>query len=91
MLSCKEVSKLVSQAQDRSLTLRERISVRLHLFMCNMCRRYRRQLVFLTRAGRNFRNTPRGKAYDLPETAKARMERELAEAARRQSAEKTDG
>ncbi|MFQ5487204.1 MAG: zf-HC2 domain-containing protein [Gammaproteobacteria bacterium] len=52
MLSCKEVSELVSQSLDRQLSLRERLGVRLHLVVCSMCRRYRKQITFISQATR---------------------------------------
>lgn len=85
MLSCKEVSKLVSQAQDRSLTLGERLSVRMHLLMCRMCRRYQKQLAFLTQAGRRFSHLSHAGAFTLTEKAKARMKQKLEEAVRQQA------
>ncbi len=47
MLTCKEVSHLLSEAQDRKLPLGERLPLRLHLFMCVGCRNYSKQLDFL--------------------------------------------
>jgi len=44
MLSCKEASRLISQSLDRQLTLRERLSLRFHLLLCDMCTAFRRQL-----------------------------------------------
>jgi predicted anti-sigma-YlaC factor YlaD len=44
MLSCKQASQLISQSLDRRLSLRERVSVRMHLAICDMCRRFTRQL-----------------------------------------------
>mgnify|MGYP006952653262 CR=1 FL=1 len=44
MLSCKDVSRLNSQAQDRCLTRRERWGVRLHLLVCKGCREFARRL-----------------------------------------------
>lgn len=46
MLSCKEVSLLVSQSRDRRLSWTERLGVRLHLWICEQCRRYQRQVAF---------------------------------------------
>ena len=54
MLSCKEVSRLVSESLDLELPFRQRISLRLHLLMCSLCSRFRRQLLFLRRAARSF-------------------------------------
>ena len=47
MLSCKEVTRLVSQGLDRELTLGERTALRLHLAICEGCRNVNRQLSFL--------------------------------------------
>ncbi|NWG86935.1 MAG: zf-HC2 domain-containing protein [Hydrogenophilaceae bacterium] len=46
MLSCKETSLLVSQSRDRRLSWSERWAVRLHLWICEQCRRYQRQVAF---------------------------------------------
>jgi hypothetical protein len=54
MLSCKEASALMSQALDRRLSLRERLSLRLHLAICEGCRRFERQMAFLRSACRRF-------------------------------------
>jgi len=45
MLSCKNTSRLISQAQERRLSLRERINLRVHVGMCNNCRRFEQQIV----------------------------------------------
>jgi hypothetical protein len=45
--SCKEVTRLQSQAMDRRLSLVERCGLRLHLLLCKWCRRYGIQLKFL--------------------------------------------
>jgi len=52
MLTCKEVTHLVSQSQDRPLRLGERISLRLHLRICNGCRNFSTQLDLIRRACR---------------------------------------
>lgn len=44
MLSCKQASQLLSQSLDRRLSWCERISLRLHLAMCDFCRRFSQQL-----------------------------------------------
>lgn len=50
--SCKEVTRMVSQGEDRSLAFGERLSLRVHLAYCRGCRNMRRQLAFLRRAVR---------------------------------------
>lgn len=47
MLSCKEISKLVSQSLDRELTWRERMNVWMHLKMCRLCSAFRRDVLTL--------------------------------------------
>ena len=47
MLTCKEVSMLVSESLEHPLPLRQRMGVRFHLMMCSMCRTYRRQTLQL--------------------------------------------
>lgn len=50
MLSCREVSNNVSLYLDGELSWRERVAMKLHLSMCNNCRRFVRQLSVLIRA-----------------------------------------
>lgn len=52
MLSCKEVTRLVSQGEDRGLAFGERVALRLHFAICQGCRNVNRQLRFLRRAMR---------------------------------------
>ena len=50
MLSCKDASRLVSDSQERELGLRERLNLRIHLWMCVNCRRFERQILFMRKA-----------------------------------------
>jgi hypothetical protein len=54
MKTCKEVHRLVIEGQDRKLSFVERISVRVHLMMCNACRRFEAQMDFMRQALRRF-------------------------------------
>ena len=54
MPSCQEVSRLVSESMDRDLPFRQRFSLRLHLLMCSLCSRFRRQIHFLRDAAHSF-------------------------------------
>ena len=49
-LSCKEASRLLSQAMDRELPLWDRTRLRLHLVLCDACNNFDRQVRFLRRA-----------------------------------------
>jgi hypothetical protein len=50
MLSCKEVTRLVSQGLDRRLGWFERLRLRLHLAICDGCTNFKKQMDFLRRA-----------------------------------------
>lgn len=49
LLSCRHTSLLLSQREERPLSRRERLALRLHLLICVYCRRYARQLRRLRR------------------------------------------
>jgi hypothetical protein len=53
--SCKHVSHLLSQAEERPLTTFEGLKVRWHLAVCDMCRAFESQLRTLREAMRRFR------------------------------------
>lgn len=47
---CKTITPTLGEMNDRALSLRERVTVRLHLFTCEACRRYTEQIKFLHEA-----------------------------------------
>jgi predicted anti-sigma-YlaC factor YlaD len=52
VLSCKEATRLMSEAQDRKLGLAERVQLEMHLAICKGCRNFDAQMLFLRRACR---------------------------------------
>lgn len=58
MLSCKETSLLVSQARDRRLSWSERWAVRLHLWICEQCRKFARQMAVFDRLAQRLEADP---------------------------------
>jgi hypothetical protein len=60
MLSCKEVTQLVSQGLDRRLGLGERLAVRVHFAICSGCYNFRRQVELLRRAVQRLGQEPDG-------------------------------
>ena len=54
MLSCHESTRLLSQAQERRLTLGERAALRVHLAICVGCRNFSRQVDILRRVSRAY-------------------------------------
>lgn len=47
MPTCEEVSRLISESLERSLSFRERTGMRIHFLMCEFCRRFREQMAFI--------------------------------------------
>jgi hypothetical protein len=54
VLSCKQATELMSQEQDRRLSLAEHFGLRLHVLICSACTNYRRQMAVLRDACRRF-------------------------------------
>ena len=81
MLTCKDASHLLSESQERPLTLRERWGLRLHLWMCVSCRRFDRQLSLIRQAMRSLRRHAQAQAQDagLTPEARERIRQALAE------------
>jgi hypothetical protein len=47
MMSCKEAVQLMSEEMERNLGLGERLALRFHQLICQGCRNYRQQMLFL--------------------------------------------
>ena len=60
MLNCKEASRLVSESLDRSLDLRERLSLKVHTAMCKGCSNYGQHLDVLRLAAKRLREGGKG-------------------------------
>ena len=56
MLSCKEVSRLVSESLDRKRPFWKRVSVWIHLSLCRLCRGFRNDLLKLRDTARQYAN-----------------------------------
>jgi hypothetical protein len=54
MLSCKEVTHLLSEAQDRKLTLPEKLHLEMHLAICKGCTNFKSQMSFLRAACKRY-------------------------------------
>ena len=50
MLTCRDASRLQSEALDKDLSFLQRLGLALHLMICKWCRRYGRQVRFLREA-----------------------------------------
>jgi predicted anti-sigma-YlaC factor YlaD len=54
MLTCKNATQLLSEAQDRKLALSEKMRLEIHLALCKGCKNYRNQMKFLSQTCRRF-------------------------------------
>lgn len=50
MLSCKEATQLMSAAQERPLSVAEKMQLKLHVTICKGCARFDEQMKFIRRA-----------------------------------------
>lgn len=54
MMNCSEATRLLSESQERTLTLKERMALRLHLMMCSGCTNFGANLKFIRKAMRAY-------------------------------------
>ncbi len=71
MLTCKQATRLVSEALDRPLSLRERLGLRAHLMICAGCAQFERQLGFLRAASKRFASGAPGAGDEAEDEASA--------------------
>lgn len=64
MLKCKDIPVEAEKLLADELSFSERVSVRMHLFICHNCRRYVRQLKILLRSLNQFHNAPNKQTVD---------------------------
>lgn len=77
MLSCREMTKLISDSLESKLSIRQRMELWFHIMMCGMCRRFRANIIELRKRLRGSKarleqieeiTTP------LPQATKSRLE-----------------
>ena len=44
MMNCQHATRLLSEAQDRKLSLKERATLKFHIMMCTGCRNFGKQM-----------------------------------------------
>ena len=50
MISCKHASELMSKQADQKLSFKEEVALKLHLFICESCEKFRGQIKLLREA-----------------------------------------
>jgi hypothetical protein len=78
-LTCREVTRLCSQAMDKRLTFPERVSLCVHVLLCSYCRNYMRQIRLLRRCARHLgESADSAFAHALPFGSASRIKKRLA-------------
>jgi hypothetical protein len=54
MKTCKDITELLSDGMERTLTPQERWAVRLHLMICRHCARFDKHIHFLRKAAARY-------------------------------------
>ena len=74
MLDCKQTSQLISQSLDRSLTLRERFALRLHLLICKYCKQFSQHMQTIRVALKQMTSSIESNdSIEMPSAAKSRI------------------
>ena len=77
MISCRQAAELISLSLERPLGWRQRLALWLHLGICNLCRRFRRQMRLVQRAGEAANEPDHAPAVGLPEASRERIKQAL--------------
>lgn len=56
MMSCQQATRLISESQDRGLSLQERLALKVHVMICTGCKNFSLQLPFISQAMRAYAN-----------------------------------
>ena len=81
MPTCQEMTRLLSDAMDRSLPLHLRMRMRVHLVICTLCQRYQSQLRLIRqmvrKRGERLEEARKPQEPSLSPAAKQRLQRAL--------------
>lgn len=54
MMNCQQATRLLSDARERQLSIKERAALKVHVMMCSGCRNFGRQMGILSDIARNY-------------------------------------
>ncbi|MEO8992594.1 MAG: zf-HC2 domain-containing protein [Nitrosospira sp.] len=54
MLNCQEITRLFSESQERSLSWKERMWLKMHVTMCSGCRNFGKQMDALRQVSHSY-------------------------------------
>lgn len=64
MMNCQQATRLLSEAQERQLSLGEKWALKFHVMMCSGCRKFSRQMNTLRDIARDYAKGPGAKQAD---------------------------
>lgn len=56
-IHCKEATMLLTQQQEQKLSATKRFALSIHLLYCNSCKRFRKQLMIITKSLKHLSKT----------------------------------
>lgn len=76
MYSCKQVSQIVSESLDKKLPFLTRVQLWMHLGMCGLCARFRKNMIRVDQSAKNYaKDLERDVNSDGPELSEESRER----------------
>jgi hypothetical protein len=83
MLTCKQIHKALANGDYKDLPRMQQWALRMHVSMCFICRRFNRDIMLFQDTARSFREHEenRGGGERLPDNARDRIQKTVAEAA----------
>lgn len=54
MMNCQQATRLLSDAEERQLSLKDRAALKFHVMMCSACRNFGRQMGLLREIARGY-------------------------------------
>jgi hypothetical protein len=80
MISCARAAELISRSMETKLSWWQRVGLRVHLYACDLCRRFRRQAHLVNEAGRRLGavESPGGQEASLTPEARTRIQQAIA-------------
>ena len=74
MMNCQQATKLLSDAQEKKLTLNEKTSVKIHVMMCSGCRNFGLQMDDLRGLTRRYAKTDMADLSKFAESSESNVE-----------------
>lgn len=77
VLSCKEATELVEKREVTALTSRQRLQLKIHLWICSACRSYAKQSHLMNKMLERFVTSSTEEIHCMDDTSKAKILRHI--------------